>query len=390
MFPIFMGWAWWPMAVPPMFKSLWSGWPWLFLVPVPVILFLTFRAVFIIKNNWRNLSESTEADRPILRLLSVRAELPDSGGLVIHFKAKKPADFQFSEAILKLEGKEFWETLSEVVGRGIISTFKMALYPVALCPTYLDSSQFQSGQTIVQSQVAFMAAGQSRVVKKSTIVKRLKWLVEAGDPKFQVLIEYGKYQFGWQKQGVLLAFDTKLGDWLQSAEQNTDLQLDNAGTLDDDELESGISESTIDGRHEVEAGRHESEDDRHEVEDDHRTFFWTGDYASVDDPLARTEGDDVISSSSTAPALVSNTTVVGTTNDRGGTSDWACTACTYLNSALSKRCEMCGTASSSSILSAFASTSTSAPASASRPASNLFGEIGDDDAEDWVANLRAF
>jgi hypothetical protein len=54
-----------------------------------------------------------------------------------------------------MEGEELWKLLESLAGAAVISAFKFTLYPINLCPHYLNPGDLKSGTTDVNFSMKF-------------------------------------------------------------------------------------------------------------------------------------------------------------------------------------------------------------------------------------------
>jgi len=222
MFFIFPLWAFWPMIFP------WINYPgipknhhYIILVAsVPITVVLTILGVRIVKRNWRRQFDPSVTEGIAIQIDSIRAGI-EGHHLKVYIKGSKPSDFVLKQAFLSFEGDKFWEALSACVGDKLISTFKMLMYPVKLCPKMLKPDQFVSGSTVVN---AVLDAGLGKYM--DTVKTKLKELSTThGDPPFYMRAEYGVVGLQWKSLGVLFSVHLTIGDLLWAIDTNGTLNV---------------------------------------------------------------------------------------------------------------------------------------------------------------------
>eukprot|EP00026_Physarum_polycephalum_P005409 Phypoly_transcript_05443.p1 GENE.Phypoly_transcript_05443~~Phypoly_transcript_05443.p1 ORF type:complete len:648 (+),score=125.59 Phypoly_transcript_05443:290-1945(+) len=216
MFPLFLAWVGWPVIIPPLTNYF------VFIASGPIVLFLIFKGYFLVKENWAS-SQPVVPDVPALQLHSVHVDLPETGGLVFTLRGTKDPRFSITQAKWIFEGKEFWTTLGDVFGHGMVSGAKMTLHPVDLCPNLMDPSDLAAGKVEFEMNIRAGVAGTSRPMKHSTVLKKLNLIIKSGDPTFKMVFQHGVNKFGWKKAGTLCSFDLKLSDILRAAETKESL-----------------------------------------------------------------------------------------------------------------------------------------------------------------------
>lgn len=86
-------------------------------------------------------------------------------------------DFTFDQARLLFNGEELWRTLGIVFGNKIINGFKLALYPLVLCPNYLDAATVKAGSTRFKFEIRFGMEGKMKV-KKDALLKNMQKVLD--------------------------------------------------------------------------------------------------------------------------------------------------------------------------------------------------------------------
>jgi len=209
MFPLFIAWVGWPLLIP----IHWNYF--VYIATVPIVVFLCWRGHHVVKTNWRSPSDRPQQQ---LLLVGVYVELPESGGLVFRFIGRKPPEFIISQARLSLLGDILWRQLGVIFGSGKVAAAKLAMHPITLCPNFLQISSLVKGENEFDIYLRLGVKGQSTVIKKSSLVKKLTSIIQQGDPEFYFLMEYGESRFGWKRLGELCRFDTKFSTILKASE----------------------------------------------------------------------------------------------------------------------------------------------------------------------------
>jgi hypothetical protein len=110
-----------------------------------------------------------------VKVTNVHVEFPNEGGLILTISGQKPQDFVVQQARLFFEGDEFWRTLSSFVNNKVLSIFKFSMYPLVLCPVFMDNTEIRKNTTHVSlkikipSQLSFL--GRHFTISKETIVR---------------------------------------------------------------------------------------------------------------------------------------------------------------------------------------------------------------------------
>jgi hypothetical protein len=101
----------------------------------------------------------------------------------------------------------------------VVAGIKIAMYPVDLIPKFMSETSIKEYDTSSTFTISVAADGQKPKVSQKVLVENLNKIVAAGDPSFDMVIEFGKKQFGWLQQGILLNIpNLKLSQILSSAE----------------------------------------------------------------------------------------------------------------------------------------------------------------------------
>lgn len=210
MFPLFLAWVGWPIIIP-IYTSYY-----VYIVCGSATAFLVFKGYYLVKENWDDPKAKVE-DSPQLSLLAVNVEIPATGGIVFTITGNKDGNFSIKQAKWFFVGKELWNALGEVFGHGVISGVKMTLHPIDLCPSFMSPDDLGIGKREFVMCIRAGTVNQGKILKHSTIMKKLKAIVSNGDPKFKMLFEYGVNRFGWKKVGTLCFFETRVSDILRAA-----------------------------------------------------------------------------------------------------------------------------------------------------------------------------
>eukprot|EP01132_Coremiostelium_polycephalum_P011100 gene11100-13580_t len=206
MFPLFIVWTCWPIIIPIATKIYY-----IFIGAVPLALLLMFFAYKVIRLNWGDTSKEATQQEPVIRLSGVFVNLPESGGIIFTFVGQKPSsDFKIRDARLSLDSDALWKAIEKALGKAKIRTGLMLIgYPISLYPMFFDINQINVEQHNISFTVSFGAEGSKFLLKKKVLLKTLNAIIQVDDAPFDFVIEYGKKDFGWQKQGVLCKFNTK-------------------------------------------------------------------------------------------------------------------------------------------------------------------------------------
>lgn len=92
--------------------------------------------VIIFQKGYLIVTQQIDANLPPkISLKTFNISLPqdtDQHGLVLDFEGTKPADFTVNSVYIHIEGKEFWTALEAMFGAAVLTTVKLALYPLKI------------------------------------------------------------------------------------------------------------------------------------------------------------------------------------------------------------------------------------------------------------------
>ncbi|KAN0016295.1 hypothetical protein ACTFIU_006259 [Dictyostelium citrinum] len=225
MFPLFIIWTCWSFIIPIVTKIYY-----IFIGSGIISLGLIVVAYKVVKENWNDKAANGNADSDqdknqlLMNLQSVECELPESGGIVFKFQATKSYDqslIQIKDARLSIEGESLWNAIYQIVGKTKVRAALMVVgYPISLVPMFLDVDQVnQHTETLDDSgrmqrscsfQLKIGIEGSKFLMKKKLVTRLLNQIREINNQPFDIVIEYGKKNFGWEKHGNILKFKTSV------------------------------------------------------------------------------------------------------------------------------------------------------------------------------------
>ncbi|KAK5583873.1 hypothetical protein RB653_005477 [Dictyostelium firmibasis] len=246
MFPLFIIWTCWSFIIPVVTKIYY-----IFIASGIISLGLIVIAYKIVKENWNDKASSANADNEsknqlLMNLQSVECELPESGGIIFKFHSTKSYDqslIKIKDARLSIEGESLWNAIYQIIGKTKVRAALMVVgYPISLVPMFLDVDQVnQTTETIDDSgrtqrscsfQLNIGIEGSKFLMKKKLITRLLNQIREINDQPFELVIEYGKKNFGWEKQGTVFKFKTSVTTLFENTINlinNYESYLDNNG-----------------------------------------------------------------------------------------------------------------------------------------------------------------
>ncbi|KAM9968093.1 hypothetical protein ACTFIW_002526 [Dictyostelium discoideum] len=226
MFPLFIIWTCWSFIIPIVTKIYY-----IFIASGIISLGLIVVAYKVVKENWNDKAANggqdgagADKNQLLMNLQSVECELPESGGIVFKFQANKSYDqslIQIKDARLSIEGESLWEAIYQIVGKTKVRAALMVVgYPISLVPMFLDVDQVnQTTQNLDDSgrtqrtcsfQLKIGIEGSKFLMKKKLITRLLNQIREINNQPFEIVIEHGKKNFGWEKHGNILKFKTSV------------------------------------------------------------------------------------------------------------------------------------------------------------------------------------
>eukprot|EP01118_Nematostelium_gracile_P018691 TRINITY_DN8404_c0_g1_i1.p1 TRINITY_DN8404_c0_g1~~TRINITY_DN8404_c0_g1_i1.p1 ORF type:complete len:536 (-),score=171.64 TRINITY_DN8404_c0_g1_i1:7-1614(-) len=164
-----------------------------------------------------------------IRLESVIPQFPPGGGLILSAKGTKDAAFVFKSSRIKIEGDQFWKSLSNVLGSKMVATFKLAVHPVLLSDEMFDHSSLQPNDTNANFDIKLGTSGKLKA-GKHVLLKRMRKMIAEGDPSVSLEFEYGNKKLGWKQEGILFYLRFKLSDLIRCSESNSNLIVDSNPT----------------------------------------------------------------------------------------------------------------------------------------------------------------
>jgi hypothetical protein len=110
--------------------------------------------------------------------------------------------------------------MESLAGSTLLSTVKLAFYPLKLIPSRTSKSYFKSGQTEVKGYIQLLTGvkGEARV-SHATIRSMLRKLVNYGDPSMTIKVVYSS-KSARPKRGVLFSTTTTASRTLNSIKTN--------------------------------------------------------------------------------------------------------------------------------------------------------------------------
>jgi hypothetical protein len=163
---------------------------------------------------------------PKISLKTFNISLPqdtDQHGLVLDFEGTKPADFTVNSVYIHIEGKEFWTALEAMFGAAVLTTVKLALYPLKIVVgKRMNPSAIVKGQTKVKGyiQLGTGKKGEQRL-SHNTLRANLRRLINYGDPQFLIKVVY--YGSGGSK-GILFTTQLSASQMLNSLRTNYNIE----------------------------------------------------------------------------------------------------------------------------------------------------------------------
>jgi hypothetical protein len=224
MFPVVIAWCGWPLAGAWYYHGnivvyLFAGMATSFLVWVG---FISPRS--IVRANWRTIQIIKVSSSPVVIISRVRLYFPSDGGLKLVVEGRKPQNFTFQQARLFIEGQEFWRTLGTLVNNKLLSFFKFAMYPIVLCPKFLDNKKTEKGTPDVSLEIHLpnnlSLFGYHIELSKKAVVSFMKSIAKK-DPEVEFAVDYGELQFGYNKLGYLFRFKTRFSDFFTITENQS-------------------------------------------------------------------------------------------------------------------------------------------------------------------------
>jgi len=186
---------------------------------------------FVSTDSFLNMEEDIEAQALYqevpFKVTSITIKCPafQGHGISVQINGTKSRDFTIRQARLVIEGNQFWDTLGNLLGSVIMSTFRHTLHPVILCPTYMNPNSISKKSTSVNTTISFGTGQNNSSVKfkDTTFLSKLKEIVEKGDPQLSLVIEYGDDDYGWSTVGELARIQTKPSLILEAIQSNRNL-----------------------------------------------------------------------------------------------------------------------------------------------------------------------
>eukprot|EP01133_Synstelium_polycarpum_P004359 gene4359-5090_t len=204
MFPLFLTWTCWPLIIPIVTRQYYV------FIPCGLVTgFLIVMSYFIIRNSWGEVVVVDEVQR--VDLTGVFVDIPDDGGIIFTFQGTKAHSFTITDARLSLVGDEIWSAIEKAIGKTKVRAALMFTgYPISLCPMFLKVEDINQQQNNITFSLAIGVKDSSILLKKKILLRTIESITRINNPTFDFVIEYGKKDFGWKKQGILCKYNTSL------------------------------------------------------------------------------------------------------------------------------------------------------------------------------------
>eukprot|EP00760_Papus_ankaliazontas_P022200 PhM_4_TR18816/c1_g1_i1/m.35841 len=131
----------------------------------------------------REMTHSIVDPVPKLTIQDVRCEFTKNSGWVLKVSGLKPKGFTFRTALLRFQGKVFWESFTRKFGRGV-KILADTFLPLSLVPTYINPSASFPPECDAFSVDIHLKIS----IKRSTIIKKLKMLDTSA--AVDIVVEY--------------------------------------------------------------------------------------------------------------------------------------------------------------------------------------------------------
>jgi hypothetical protein len=140
------------------------------------------------------------------------------------FEGTKPPGFTLDACTLYVDGDRLWSALESLAGGALLSTVKLAFYPLKLLPSRTSKVYFNQGERQVKGYIQLCTGvkGEPRV-SHATIRSMLRKLVNYGDPSMTIKVIYTSKSAS-PKRGVLFTAKTTPSRVLNSIKTNIKVQ----------------------------------------------------------------------------------------------------------------------------------------------------------------------
>jgi len=123
-----------------------------------------------------------------------------------------------------LGGDAFWIALKEVFGRAVVNTAKLTMHPLTANSETLDLSGLRMGSTefVAELRLGTASATGAAKFKQRTVYKKMKKMVEQGDPIMTLTL---RYKTGRASHPVVLfEFNAHISEILHAESHKTSIR----------------------------------------------------------------------------------------------------------------------------------------------------------------------